>query len=327
MCRPRLKLKIKGRPEPALSPGLEHTGVNSAEGRRTRFNCEEKGPTRRSAPTNNKTPTKEYMSNNAGVIDVTGEVISPDHENITPLFMRHMAMYRFFGQYVRGKKVLEVGFGEGYGTDYLGRIATEITGVDMSQALVDHARKKYGRKNVWFMRGDATEFPFSANAFDVVISSQVLEHVKDYMKFLVETNRVLRPGGTAIFATPNRKAMIDGVNPYHFKEFSAAELQKTLEKVFPRVEVDGLFGSPRYMELKAKEQGYAGKILALDFLRLRRFVPRFVIKPLYKMAFEAVNKKTEADAGTGPDITEDDFHVATNADKSLDLVGICRKEG
>lgn len=260
------------------------------------------------------------------VIDVTGEVISPDHENITPLFMRHMAMYEYFLGYVRGKKALEVGFGEGYGTDLLAREAAEITGIDVSQELVDHARKKYARNNVWFMRGDATGFPLPDGSFDVVVSSQVLEHIKDYMKFLRETKRVLRPGGTALFATPNRKTMIDGVNPYHYKEFSASELAATLGKVFDKVEVTALFGSPRYMQLKAAEQGFAGKILALDFLRLRRLAPRFIIKPLYRRAFEAVNKRTEAESGHNGDITVDDFWVGGgNADKGLDLVGICVK--
>jgi len=259
------------------------------------------------------------------VIDVTGEVISPDHENITPLFMRHMAVYRYFLGHVRGKKSLEVGFGEGYGSYYLSEEAAELTGVDVSHVLVEHAISKYSRKNLYFIKGDATSIPFPEGTFDVVVSSQVLEHVKDYMKCVREIARVLKPGGTALIATPNRKMMLDGVNPYHFKEFSAKELDTALRKVFREVNVMGLFGSDRYMAIKAAEQGYAKKIMDLDFLRLRRFVPRFVIKPLYKKAFEAVNKKTEG-LQQGSDITIDDFRVAAdNADRGLDLVGVCKK--
>ncbi|HEX9861081.1 MAG TPA: class I SAM-dependent methyltransferase [Nitrospirota bacterium] len=262
----------------------------------------------------------------AEVIDVTGEVISPDHENITPLFMRHLAAYKFFLGYVKGKKVLEVGFGEGYGTDYLAREAAEITAVDVSQQLVEHARRKYAKTNVWFMRADATAFPFPENSFDVLVSSQVLEHVKDYMRFLKEAKRVLRPGGTAIFATPNRKAMIDGVNPYHYKEFSAGELKAALDEVFGGCELTALFGSPRYMEIKKLEQGFAGKILAVDFLRLRRFVPRFIKKPLYKRAYESVQKNVEGGSGRGDDITVDDFQAGGgDPGKGLDLIGICVK--
>ena len=258
-------------------------------------------------------------------IDVTGEVISPDHQNITPLFMRHMAVYRYFAGFIKGKKTLEVGFGEGYGSYYLADVAKDLTGMDVSQALLEHARTKYDRKNLYFIKGDATSIPFSEGSMEVVVSSQVLEHVKDYMRSIREVHRVLAPGGIALIATPNRKAMLDGVNPYHYKEFSAGELETALRKVFREVTVAGLFGSARYMEIKAAEQGYARKLLDIDFLRLRRLVPRAVIKPFYKMAFEAVNRRTEG-ASKGASITIDDFRVdTTDADKSLDLIGVCKK--
>ncbi|HEY3346801.1 MAG TPA: class I SAM-dependent methyltransferase [Nitrospirota bacterium] len=260
-------------------------------------------------------------------IDVTGEVISPDHDNITPLFMRHMAAYRCFREYLKDKKVLEVGFGEGYGTYYLSEAAREITGIDVSLTLVEHAKGKYVRENLYFIKGDAVGLPFPENSFDVVVSSQVLEHVKDYMAFLRELRRVVRPGGTAIVATPNRMMMVDGVNPYHYKEFSAKELGKALGKVFPESQVFGLFGSDKYMALKTEEQGFAKRILALDFLRLRRFVPRPFIKPLYKKAFEAVNKRTEGMIKEAGEITVDDFSVSeTCPEKGLDLIGICKKQ-
>lgn len=259
-------------------------------------------------------------------IDVTGEVISPDHDNITPLFMRHMAAYGFFRRHVEGAKVLEIGFGEGYGTYYLSEAAREITGVDVSLSLVEHAKAKYFRDNLFFVKGDATALPFPDASFEVAVSSQVLEHVKDYMHFLREVHRVLKPGGKAMFATPNRRMMIDGVNPYHFKEFSAAELAAALSKVFRSVEVAGLTGSERYTRLKAAEQGFARKILALDFLRLRRFLPRAVLKPLYRRAYETVNKRTEGLAREAGEITIDDFSVTTeDPGKGLDLIGVCLK--
>jgi ubiquinone/menaquinone biosynthesis C-methylase UbiE len=260
------------------------------------------------------------------VIDVTGEVISPDHDNITPLFMRHMAAYRFFREHVRGRKVLEIGFGEGYGTYYLSEVAKEITGIDVSHSLVEHAKSKYSRENLYFIRSDAATLPFPDASFDVVVSSQVLEHVKDYMGFLKETARVLKPGGTALVATPNRFMMIDGVNPYHFKEFSAKELATALKKVFNQSEVLGLAGSERYMAIKAEEQKFAKKILAIDFMRLRRFLPRFIIRPLYKRAYESVNRHTESLNTQAADITVDDFNIINeHPEKGLDIIGVCRK--
>ncbi len=259
-------------------------------------------------------------------IDAAGEPTSPDYEDMTPLFMRHMAMYEYFLGYVKGKKTLEVCCGEGYGTDFLAREAAEITGIDASQELVDHARNKYARKNVWFMRGDATEFPFHGEAFDVVVSTRALDQVKDYRKFLHEVKKALRDGGTALIAAPNGRSAIAGVNPYRHREFSAGGLRAALRKVFSKVEVAALFGSPRYRELRASEQGLAGKILALDFLRLRRLAPRFMTEPLYRRAFGASGRSQEAKPGQGGDITVSDFWVGRdNPDKGLDLIGICVK--
>jgi len=137
--------------------------------------------------------------------------------------------------------------------------------------------------------------------------------------------RVTKPGGLVLVATPNRKAMIDGVNPYHYKEFSARELEAALKKVFREVQVQALFGSDRYLEIKREEQGFAKKILAFDFLRLRRLTPRFILRVLYKRAYEAVNRRTES-LPQGNEITIDDFWVSPDgADQGLDLIGVCRK--
>lgn len=259
-------------------------------------------------------------------IDVTGEVISPDHDNITPLFMRHVAAYDFFKGYAAGKKVLEIGFGEGYGTYSLAETAREITGIDVSSALVEHARSKYQKENLYFLKYDGGRLPFPDGSFEVALNSQVVEHVKDYMGFIKELYRVLKPGGVALVATPNRMMMIDGVNPYHYKEFSAKELDTALRKVFAEVEVWGLFGSERYMKLKAAEQGFAKKLLAVDFLRLRRFVPRPVIKPLYKWAFETVNARTQQTVKEAEEITAEDFRFSPeHPEKGLDILGICKK--
>ncbi len=259
-------------------------------------------------------------------IDPTGEVISPDHENITPLFMRHLAAYKFFGGYVKDKKVLEIGFGEGYGSYQLSELASELTGVDISAELVRHASRKYKRDNLSFSLADGARLPFEDRSFDVVVSSQALEHVRDYMSFIKEAARVLKKGGTAIFGTPNKEMMLHGLNPYHYKEFSSGELYIALSNVFDDVEIWGLKGSGKYMAMKADEQGFAKKIVALDFLRLRRLMPRALIKPLYRMAFERVNKRTEKVSPAAAEITGDDFRMSPEKpEKSLDLFGLCRK--
>jgi SAM-dependent methyltransferase len=52
------------------------------------------------------------------------------------------------------------------------------------------------------------QFPFEKECYDCVISIDVLEHLEDDQPFLLEINRVLKPGGTAIVTVPNGDAML-----------------------------------------------------------------------------------------------------------------------
>lgn len=255
----------------------------------------------------------------------SGEIISPDTSGINPLFQRHVAAYIFCHDYVKDKKILEVGFGEGYGAGILSKPALSFDAVDVTDEWLDHAREKYGNSKVRFNLFDGTTLPFDDDSVDIVTSMQVIEHVKDYNKYLMEIRRVLKASGKAILSTPNRKTMISGVNPYHYKEFSWSELRDDLERVFSRVEIYGIFGSDRYMALKEEEQKLAKKILSMDPFELRRFIPRGFIKSLYAMAFKFVNMKTEEKQGEkGGEITVDDFFYSKdNIDLALDFICIC----
>jgi len=250
-----------------------------------------------------------------------------DNEEPSVLSPRDMAAYNLLIRYVGGKKVLEAGFGDGCGTDFLSSYTTEITGMEASQDLVDHARSKYVKKGLWFIRGDATDIPFSDGKFDALVSLRALECVKDHRKFLTEARRIIKDDGLAVFVTSNRKTMLDGLDPDHFKEFGPKELERALTKVFGRVEITGLFGSDRYLKLKSREHGGLRMLLAIDFLRLRRLLPKAFLKPFHKRVFEDPVKNAEAeDAERAADIGMDDFHTdRSRLDKALDLIAVCRK--
>jgi ubiquinone/menaquinone biosynthesis C-methylase UbiE len=79
-------------------------------------------------------------------------------------------------------------------------------GLDISQAAIDYATRlaahqKVG-KRVRFSTGDVVHLPYRDASFDVVIASEVLEHVPDIQKALAEIRRVLRPGGTVVITVP-----------------------------------------------------------------------------------------------------------------------------
>lgn len=257
----------------------------------------------------------------------SGEIISHETPGINPLFQRHVAAYDFCIPYIMNKRVLEVGFGEGYGVGRLSENCSSYDAVDVTDEWIESAKRKYGKENVTFRLYDGKILPYGDQSFDVVISMQVIEHIKDYKNYLLEIKRVLRPSGMAILGTPNKKAMISGVNPYHYKEFSCDELKKELDAFFKEVEIFGIFGSPRYMELKKSEQHLAKKILAVDPFEFRRLIPRVIIKYLYAVAFWFVNLQTEKkQTEKGGDITASDFNFSKeNVDSALDFVCICNK--
>jgi SAM-dependent methyltransferase len=257
----------------------------------------------------------------SGTPDKTGEATIQGYGKTDLMYLRRMAVYDFFLKSVRGKKVLEVGFADGYGAYCLANEAREVTGIEASVSLVELARATFVRENLYFLKGSPASLPFHDGTFDMVVSAHTLEHVNGYMKFLNETRRVLKPGGEALLATHNRKAVLD--NPYCFKEFSAREFESALGKVFSEAEVLGLTGSDRCAAL-AGGVGLAGKTFTRDILGIRRFMPRAVVVPLCK-------KFMELDwAGPGgplpEDITVEDFHVSKDGiSGALDLIGVCKK--
>ncbi|MEL6237655.1 MAG: class I SAM-dependent methyltransferase [Pseudomonadota bacterium] len=112
-----------------------------------------------------------------------------------------------------GDRVLDLGCGEGrhvHGLYMLGDF--EIIGVDLDEPSLEKARAGLatlpmpdGPRShaVTFETGDATALRFEDDAFDVVICSEVLEHLPDYSAALAEIRRVLKPGGRLCVTVPN----------------------------------------------------------------------------------------------------------------------------
>src|SRR6266536_6693906 len=138
-----------------------------------------------------------------GALDDTGERMLPEKAAATT-FWEHIYRYRFATRFVRGKRVLDIACGEGYGTAALSRAgAASVIGVDISEETCEHARRKYG---VDARQGSADQIPLPAQSIDVVVSFETIEHVERPEAFLDECLRVLAPGGMLVLSTPNREA-------------------------------------------------------------------------------------------------------------------------
>jgi len=151
----------------------------------------------------------------------------------TEIHYEHLHRYCFASRFVKGKKVLDLGCGEGYGSDILSELAENVIGIDIDEKAIEHASSKYVKKNLKFIRGSAFEVPIkSENSFDVIICFEILEHVEEHNKLLSEVKRLLKADGVLVISTPNKKVYSDEANyknPFHKKELYFSEFKELLK--------------------------------------------------------------------------------------------------
>lgn len=103
-------------------------------------------------------------------------------------------------------KVLDVACGPGIVACELARVGAEVTGIDLTPAMIEQARLRADRENVRvaYHIGNALHLPFQANSFDRVVTRYSFHHMQEPERVLAEMVRVCRPGGRVIVidATP-----------------------------------------------------------------------------------------------------------------------------
>ena len=99
-------------------------------------------------------------------------------------YYEHMHRYLFATSYVKGKRVLDISSGEGYGSHILSKFADEVIGCDIDENIIRHANDKYAGDNLKFMPGDCRRMPFADHLFDVVVSFETIEHIVEQEQFL-----------------------------------------------------------------------------------------------------------------------------------------------
>jgi len=99
-----------------------------------------------------------------------------------------------------GSKVLEIGCGLGTDGAQFAKAGADYTGVDLTEAAVELARRRFELFDLpgKFQTADAENLDFADETFDLVYSHGVLHHTPDTAKSISEIYRVLRPGGHAI---------------------------------------------------------------------------------------------------------------------------------
>jgi ubiquinone/menaquinone biosynthesis C-methylase UbiE len=99
-------------------------------------------------------------------------------------------------------KMLDAGFGTGVYSLTLETRVKQIIGIDLDKEKVEFIKKNAGFSNVQFEEMDITNLGFSDSSFDLILCSDVLEHIRNDGLAFSELARVLKSGGTLILTIP-----------------------------------------------------------------------------------------------------------------------------
>ena len=160
--------------------------------------------------------------------------ISTQYDQIRP---DHLNRYEFACEQLAGltenAQVLDLACGVGYGTLMLARhTGAKVTGVDIEQAAIAHAKQYFSNANTCFYCQDAKLLDISASTQDAVVSFETIEHVDFDQQLLDVFFKVLKPGGKLICSTPNQDVMPFDPKKFefHLKHYTNLELTNMLYK-------------------------------------------------------------------------------------------------
>ncbi len=173
----------------------------------------------------------------------TGERILLEKES--PLMIaRHFCAYRFAKAFVAGNRVLDIGCGEGYGSDFLAGCAEEVLAIDYDASVIDYAKDKYCKDNLSFIVMDIKDLRELTGKFNVICSFQNIEHIKDTDRLLRDISGLLGDKGVFVCSTCNMKDASPGkstpFNKFHVREYFIHEFESMFKQYFGSVELCGL---------------------------------------------------------------------------------------
>ena len=176
------------------------------------------------------------------MLEFTGERFLPWAEG-TRIHYEHLHRYAFAAEFVRGKRVLDLASGEGYGSYMLSREAMQVVGVEIDQQTVDHAMRRYSNDSIQFICGSILDVPIQGHKiFDVAVCFEAIEHIEDHDKLLSEVKRLLKEDGLFIVSTPNKATYTDQrhyQNPFHKRELYLDEFKSILGSYFKNIHILG----------------------------------------------------------------------------------------
>lgn len=211
------------------------------------------------------------------------------------IFQRHLFAYHAVAPLINGNTI-ELGCGQGYGANLLFPFASSYTAVDKNRP------GKSLHTNINFHQARLPRLSnIASSTYDTVVCFQVIEHIKRDEFFLMEIERILRPGGQLFITTPNALTTLSR-NPFHIREYRAKELEGIVCSVFRRWNIQGLYGNQRVLSYYLRNKKMVDAICRFDLFDLQNSLPSWMLRVpytvlnnlsrvlLYKKGSETINE-------------------------------------
>lgn len=249
----------------------------------------------------------------------TAERVSRRDASDNFVFQRSLLAYHKAAEIVEGD-VLEIGTGVGYGAEVIAPQVKRFVTIDKTapEALSLPANALF-----WQMKVPPIAMP--EEAFDSVVSFQVIEHIKEDRAFVGEVYRVLRQGGRFVVSTPNAPMSLTR-NPWHVREYRAEELKALLEEFFDEVECYGVKGNDKIMAYYEQNRRGVERITRYDVLDFQHRLPRWCLQLPYDI-LNRLNRRrllAENDSLTRS-IAMTDYAIVPYEEGCFDLFFVAKK--
>jgi len=232
--------------------------------------------------------------------------------------------YIFACNFVKNKKVLDIGSGSGYGTHFMSeKGAKSVIGIDKDKRIITLCQKNYDTDDLQFKVGDANNLDFGNGTFDIITAFELIEHLHNYEAFLKEVFRVLKQDGILIISTPNRKVWSPGLKDpivvQHVKEFYADELHGLLNRYFSKVKILGKHVlNSRFLE-ESEELRHRWRMKFTRMLASVRFIRRMA-------RFLPIWIRSSVTGKIDTKLKANDFFISDkNVDNAYSLIAVCQK--
>lgn len=150
--------------------------------------------------------------------------------------------------------VVDIGTGTGANLRLLKRMGfSDVTGIDPSE----HAAHWCAEKNLGKVRtGDIRALPIPDSSVDLLLATDVIEHVDEDDQAVAEIRRVLRPGGTALITVPAFSSLwgLQDIKSHHYRRYRMMPFLKLIERSGLVVEKNFYFNYLLFVPIYAARQ-------------------------------------------------------------------------